>query len=80
VIDQVRARSPAAAVGLKPLVRRTGALGDVITAVNGRSVETLSTFIAELDRVGIGNTAEITLLREGKSRKEHLRVIDTNQK
>jgi 2-alkenal reductase len=80
VIDQVRARSPAAAVGLKPLVRRTGALGDVITAVNGRNVETLSTFIAELDRVGIGNTAEITLLREGKSRKEHVRVIDTNQK
>ena len=80
VIDQVRARTPAASAGLKALVRRTGELGDVITAVNGRNVESLSTFVAELDRVGIGNTAEITLLREGKSRKERVRVIDTNQK
>ena len=80
VIDQVRARTPAANAGLKPLTRRTGELGDVITAVNGHNVESLSTFMAELDRVGIGNTAEITVLRDGKSRKERLRVIDTNQK
>ena len=80
VIDRVRARSPAATVGLRPLVQRTGAIGDVITAVNGRNVETLSTFVAELDRVGIGNTAEITVTREGKARKERVQVIDTNQK
>ena len=80
VIDRVRARSPAATVGLRPLVQRTGAIGDVITAVNGRNVETLSTFVAELDRVGIGNTAEITVTREGKVRKERVQVIDTNQK
>jgi len=80
VIDRVRARSPAADVGLKPLLRRTGELGDVITAVNGRNVETLSTFVAELDRAGIGNTVEITVQREGKPRKERVRVIDTQQK
>ena len=80
VISQIRARTPAATAGLKALARRTGELGDVITAVNGREVESLSTFIAELDRVGIGNTAELTLMREGKSRKERLQVIDTNQK
>ena len=80
VIDQIRARSPAASAGLKPLSRRTGELGDVITAVNGRTVESLSTFVAELDRVGIGNTAEITLQRDGKTRKERVRVVDTNLK
>ena len=80
VIDQIRARSPAAGAGLKPLVRRTGELGDVIIAVNGRNVESLSTFVAELDRVGIGNTAEITVQRDGKARKERVQVIDTNQK
>ena len=80
MIDRVRARSPAADVGLKPLLRRTGELGDVITAVNGRNVETLSTFVAELDRAGIGNTVEITVQREGKPRKERVRVIDTQQK
>ena len=80
VIDQIRARSPAAGAGLKPLVRRTGELGDVIIAVNGRNVESLSTFVAELDRVGIGNTAEITVQRDGKARKERVQVIDTKQK
>ena len=80
VVDRVRAKSPAAEAGLKPLSRRTGELGDVITAVNGRNVETLSTFVAELDRVGIGNTTEITVQRDGKSRKERVRIVDTNQK
>ena len=80
VISQIRARTPAAIAGLKALARRTGELGDVITAVNGREVESLSTFIAELDRVGIGNTAELTIVRDGKSRKERLQVIDTNQR
>ena len=80
VIEQVRARSPAAGAGLKPLTRRTGELGDVITAVNGREVESLSTFIAELDRVGIGNTAELTVIRDGKARRERVPVIDTNHK
>lgn len=80
VIDQIRARTPAASAGLRPLTRRTGEIGDVITAVNGRNVETLSTFVAELDRVGIGNVAELTVVRDGKTRKERVQVIDTNQK
>lgn len=80
VVDRVRPGTPAAKAGLKALSRRTGELGDVITAVNGRRVETLSTFVAELDRVGIGNLAELTLVRNGRERKEKLRVIDTNRR
>ncbi len=80
VIGEIRRGSPAALAGLKPLSRRTGELGDVITEVNGRAVDTLSTYFAELDRVGIGNTAELTIVRDGRTRKERLRVIDTNQR
>ena len=79
VVDRVRADTPAAQAGLRALNRRNGELGDVITAVNGRPVETLSTFVAELDRAGIGNTAELTLLRDGKERKERVRVIDASR-
>ena len=75
VVDRIRADTPAAKA-LKPLSRRTGELGDVITAVNGRPVETLSTFVAELDRAGIGNVAEFTVMRDGKERREKMRVID----
>ena len=80
VVGEVRRGSPAAIVGLKPLSRRTGELGDVVIEVNGRAVDTLSTYFAELDRVGIGNLAELTVVLDGKSRKERLRVIDTNQR
>ncbi len=79
VIGEVQRGTPAAEAGLRPLVQRTGELGDVIIAVNGRPVETFSTYFTELDRVGIGNTAEITVQRDGKERKVRLQVIDTNR-
>ena len=44
--------------------------------VNGRRVETLSTFVAELDRIGIDNTAQLTVVRNGKERKVDVRVVD----
>ena len=80
VIGALVPGSPAAEARLKPLARRSGELGDVIVAVNTRPVETLSTFVAELDRVGIGNIAELTITRDGKTRKEQLKVIDTNRR
>jgi 2-alkenal reductase len=80
VVGEVRRATPAAAAGLKPLSRRNGELGDVITEVNGRAVDTLSTYFAELDRVGIGNLAELTIVRDGKTRKQRLKVIDTNSR
>lgn len=76
VIAEVSPGSPAAAAGLQPLNRRSGELGDVIVAVNGRRVDTLSTFVAELDRAGIGNHAELTLRRGERERTVRLRVVD----
>jgi 2-alkenal reductase len=76
VIEQVDRDSPAAQAGLQPLNRRSGELGDVIVAVNGRKVETLSSFVAELDRAGIGSTVELTVLRGRAERKVRVAVID----
>jgi len=76
VIARVGSGTPAAQAGLQPLDPRSGALGDVIVAVNGRRVETLSSFVAELDRVGIDNSAELTVDREGRLRRVRVRVID----
>ena len=59
-----------------PLDPRSGSLGDVIVAVNGRLVESLPTLAAELDRVGIDNVAELTLVRDGKERRARVKVID----
>ena len=76
VIARVGAGSPAAQAGLRPIDQRSGEVGDVIVAVNGRRVETLSTFVAELDRAGIDNTVELSVERDGKTRRVRVRVID----
>ena len=76
VIDEVTRGTPAAEAGLRPLNRQTGDPGDVIVAVNGKKVETLSSFAAELDRVGIDGQAELTVSRNNQERRVRLRVID----
>jgi len=82
VVASVARGTPAAEAGLKPLTRRGNRadLGDVITAVNGRTIDTFSTYFAELDRVGIGNVAELSVTNDGKTRKVKLKVIDTNRR
>jgi len=76
VVQGVMRGSPAEQAHLKTLDRRSGVVGDIIVAVNGRNVDTLSTFVAELDRVGIGNTAELTVSRDRIERKVQIRVVD----
>ncbi len=76
VVAQVIAGTPAARAGLVPVDQRTGAVGDVIVAVNGRPVEHMGTFAAELDRAGIDNVAELTVVRGGKERKLRVKVVD----
>jgi 2-alkenal reductase len=79
VIARVVRGSPAAEAGLRAYDDRTGDLGDVIVAVNGRIVESLPTFAAELDRVGIGHVAELTVIRDGKERRVKVKVFDAER-
>jgi 2-alkenal reductase len=76
VIDYVAPGTPAAGAGFKPVNRKTGEPGDIIIAVNGRVVESLPTFAAEIDRSGIDSTPELTVLRDGKERKVKVKVVD----
>ena len=76
VIAEVRRGTPAASAGLRPLDSKTGNLGDVIVAVNGKRVDTLSSFVAELDRAGIGNSVDLTVARDDVQRHVKVQVID----
>ena len=76
VITEVFPSSAAAGPGLVGLDRRSGRLGDVITEVNGRSVQTIAEFAAALDEAGIGNEIDLTVLRNGRERTVRLRVTD----
>lgn len=79
VIAEVGRGGPADEAGLVGVNRQSGAVGDVIVAVNGRKVETLSQFVNELERAGIDQTAELTVQRPAQNnaeRKVRVKVID----
>jgi 2-alkenal reductase len=76
VVLRVLPGTPAAQAGLQPADLQTGTLGDVITAVNGTPVQTVAQLAAQLDAVGIGNVAHLTVERDGQSRTVDVRVAD----
>jgi len=76
VIQGISHGSPAEQAGFRALDKRTGEVGDVIVGVNGRRIDTLATFVAELDHVGIGNIAELTVNRDGSERRVRIKVVD----
>jgi 2-alkenal reductase len=71
--------SPAAEAGITGMDRTRGRLGDVITRVNGKPVANLAEMASALEETGIGNRAELTVLRNGRIRKVSVRVIDISQ-
>lgn len=79
VIAQVVPNSPAAAAGLIGLDRQRGRLGDVITQVNGKNVSSLAEIARELDAIGIGKRAELTVQRDGRTRKVRVEIADISE-
>jgi hypothetical protein len=69
----------AAEAGLRPMNPKTGDLGDVIIGVNGKRVEALSNFVAELGRSGVDSFVELTVLRDDHERKVRVRVIEVGR-
>ncbi len=80
VIAQLDPKGPAAEAGLVAYNPKTGALGDVITAVNGKIVTSLSGFVGELDKAGIDKSVELTVVRDGKKeRRVNVKIIDVRR-
>ncbi|MBX3649179.1 MAG: trypsin-like peptidase domain-containing protein [Rhodocyclaceae bacterium] len=69
VILRVKPGSPAAAAGLKGVTRTRGGIvaGDIITAVEGRQVDSVGKFAAQLDEFRAGDRIRLTLLRQGRN-------------
>ncbi len=76
VIAEVLPGSSAEGAGLEGLDRRSGWLGDVITEVNGRRVQSLAEFAAALEEAGIGSEVELTVMRNNRKRTVRLSVMD----
>jgi 2-alkenal reductase len=68
--------SPAERAGLRGVDLNTGALGDVIVAVNDKAVQRLSDLTEELERNGVGKTARLRVQRDGRARSVDIEVVD----
>ena len=80
VIAQLDPKGPAAQAGLIAYNPKTGALGDVIIAVNRKPVASLSSFVGELDKVGIDRTVDLTVARDGKTERQvTVKIIDVRR-
>jgi 2-alkenal reductase len=68
--------SPAARAGLRGVDPRTGTIGDIITAVDGRPVRRLSDLTAALEQAGVGKPVEVTVERDGRPYRTTVEVAD----
>jgi 2-alkenal reductase len=76
VVADVMPGSAADRAGLRGIDRSSGSLGDIITHVNGERVRTVAELAEALGVVGIGNTAELTVIRDSTTRTVTVRVVD----
>lgn len=76
IVVRVLPGSPAAKAGLVGVDPQTGAIGDIITAVNGNRVDTLAGISAAIAQAGIGQQVTLTVERGGASRTVTVTVVD----
>ncbi|MGE0745416.1 MAG: S1C family serine protease [Rhodospirillales bacterium] len=76
VVGEVFPGSAAAQAGLQGVDAAGQRIGDVITEVDGRPVRTVAELAAALGRIGIGNRAKLTVLRDGATRTVEVTVMD----
>jgi 2-alkenal reductase len=79
VIAEVRRGTPAAEAGLRAMNPKTGNLGDVIIGVNGKRIDGLSSFVAELGRIGVDASADLTVVRDDHERHVRVRVVEVGR-
>ena len=78
VVIDVQRGGPADAAGIVGADLARGVLGDVITAVNGKEIESVPDLSKELQKIGIGGKAELTVVRDGRPRRVSVVVQDLN--
>lgn len=78
VVQSVPAGSPAARAGLTG-IDASGRLGDVIVEADGKAVATVADLAAILERIGIGNTVRLTVVRDGARRELTTTVQDVSR-
>ena len=72
--------SPAERAGIRGVDLSSGALGDVIVAVDGKPVQRLSDLTDQIEQVGAGKTVRLSLKRGSERRDLEVAVVDIGQR
>lgn len=78
VVLRVVRGSPAEEAGLRGVDMRTGALGDIILAVEGERVESFADLTRELGDVEVGESVRLLVLRDGEPREVVVETQDVS--
>jgi 2-alkenal reductase len=76
VVLGVQPGSPAAQAGMRPFDPRSGTIGDIIIAANGKETPSVADLAEVLESAGIGNEVTLEVVRGKEQRKVTVRVID----
>ncbi len=76
VVIQVLPGGSADRAGVRGVDPQTSTLGDIIIAVNGKRVKTVAELSLEMDKIGIGNTSTLTVLRGGLRVDLQMAIMD----
>ena len=79
VIVRTQPGTPAERAGLRGLDLTSGTLGDVIVAINGQPLHRLPDLTGQLEQAGVGKNVELTVRREGSTRKISIEVADVSR-
>jgi 2-alkenal reductase len=76
VVLGVRPGSPADKAGIRPFDPRSGAIGDIIIAANGKATKTVADLAEVLEGAGIGKEVTLRVLRGDAQREVKVGVVD----
>jgi len=76
IVADVAKGSPAAKAGIKGIDRSAGELGDIIIAINDKPVEIFNDLAQALFELGVGKTARLRIVNNGKEREVVVTITD----
>ena len=79
IVAGVAPGSPADQAGLRGVDPAMGAIGDIIVGVEDVPVRRLSDLTDQLERIGVGRTVALRVLRNNSNRTVEVRVVDIGQ-
>jgi 2-alkenal reductase len=76
VVVRTAPDSPASRAGLRGVDPRSGTLGDVIVGADGQKVRRLADLTDQLEKLGVGKTTELAVLRDGRTVTVRVDIVD----